>query len=139
MSLYSQYETDKDKEVNGVWIESAPNDDGTIPKFRIARMGNLNKRYSKVSEHKTKPYKRQIELEIWPEEKAEEVFKEVFAETVLLEWENVQDRNGKILAYNKENVIQVMTDLPELYGELRTKARAAAMFKIEELEADAKN
>ena len=73
MSLFEQFETDKTKEQDGVPVEYAPNTDGTIPVFYLARIGGANSKYSLLIKKLTKQYKRQIQLDSLPDEKLMEI------------------------------------------------------------------
>lgn len=139
MSLFEQFKTDADKEKNGVRIEYGANADKTVPTFIISRMSKVNKKYTKAIEVSTRPYRRQIELEIFPEDKAVELMKKVFVDTVLLGWENVQDENGVLIPFNRDNALELFGKLPELYEDLEAQAKKAALFRVEAQEAEAKN
>lgn len=139
MSIYSQFATDKAKETEGVAIAYGANEDGSIPSFKIARMGKTNKKYTKAFEAKTRPYRRQIELQTLSEEISEKVMLEVFVETILLGWDNVIGRDGKKLPFTRQNAIQLMTDLPDLYADLQAEASKAIRFLEEQREEEAKN
>lgn len=141
MSLYTQFAVDNKKESDGVKIEmfEAENEDGTVPAFFVSRMGKSNKRYSKALESATRPYRRQIQLGTMNNEKAEEIFLEVFCDTVLMRWENVTGKDGKALPFNKQNAIGLFKDLPEVYERLQEEAQMSANFRDETVEAEAKN
>ena len=138
MSLFDQFETNNDKEVEGVDVQYAPNKDGTIPTFTISRMSKANKKYQKYMEKRTKPYARQLQLGTMDEETAQNMFQDIFITTVLKGWSNVRGRDGKDLAFTKENAAMVMQALPDLYEDLEAKSKSAALFRNEEDEDDAK-
>lgn len=138
MSLYSQFATNQGKEVDGVLVQYGPNSDGTVPTFKLSRMGKSNKRYAKALDAATKPYRRQLELGTMDQATSERVFMEVFVTTVLLSWDDVEIQ-GEKAAFNKANAIKLLTDLPELYDDLQEKAKSAALFRDEALEIEAKN
>lgn len=139
MSLFDQFETNTDKEAEGVTVEYAPNKDGTIPTFTISRMGKSNKKYSKMLDKATKPYARQLQLGTLANETADKLFMGVFVKTVLRGWNNVYGRDGKPLEFTPENAEMLLTALPDLYDDLQEKAKSAALFREEEREADAGN
>ncbi|MES2180722.1 MAG: hypothetical protein V4493_01310 [Pseudomonadota bacterium] len=130
---------DQSKELNGVPIQFEANDDGTVPTFIIARMGETNKPYMKAIELAQKPYMRQIQLKTMNKELHEKIIREVFATTIIKDWSNIQDENGNGLVYSKDNAVKILTDLPELYTQLFNFAMSADAFKKEELEESAKN
>lgn len=146
MSLYSQFKSDTNLEKTGILIQygfvTQPNGDPDLNKpisFRIARAGGSNQAYAKRVEAETKPYRRQIQTETIDTKVAEQIMKKVFVETVLLGWENVQDEEGKELAFTKENALKLLTDLPDLYDDLVRQSNKAALFRAEVREADAGN
>ena len=141
MSLYKQFATNSEKEMEGVEVQmpEAENEDGSIPTFVVSRMGKSNKRYSKALEAATRPYRRQIELGTMNNDKAEEIFMGVFVDTVLKGWKNVRCADGKVLEFSKPNALKLFTDLPEVYERLQEEAKLSANFRDEALEAEAKN
>lgn len=139
MSLFDQFETNAEKEAEGVEVVYAPNKDGTIPTFTLSRMGKSNKRYSKMLDKASKPYARQLQLGTLDEATAENLFMGVFVKTVLKGWKNVRGRDGKDLPFSVENALMVLKALPDLYEDLQDKARSAALFREETNEDDAGN
>lgn len=139
MSLFEQFETNAEKESEGVEIQYGPNKDKTIPTFIISRMGKSNKRYSKALEAATRPYRRQVELGTLKNETAETLFMGVFVDTVLKGWKNVQDRDGTEIPFTKDAATRLLTDLPELYEDLQDKAKSASLFREESLDDEAGN
>lgn len=139
MSIFSQFATDRKKENDGVTVSYGFNDDGTEIKFFISRMGKSNKAYTKELEKATRPYRRQFELGTMDEKKAEDIFMEVFSKTILKGWENVQDKEGNIIEFNRFKAVDLFKALPDLFQDLQEKANSAALFREAELEDDAKN
>ena len=167
MSLYDQFQTNPDKETNGVPVAFAPNQDKTIPIFTLARMGKMNKEYTKALEKATRPYRRQIELKTMDPDVAESVFMDVFIQTILRGWQNVQlpvkvdgkpvyeldeatgavkldakkkpMRKVEVLAFNETNARRLFTELPDLYEDLQAEAVTVSNYHDEMLEDEAKN
>ena len=139
MSLFKQYGTDEKAELNGVWVGLGDNEDGTEIEVLLSRTSDANKPYKKAIRKAVAPISRQLEMETISEEKSESIFRSVFATKVLLGWRNVRDEDDNEIEYNKENAIKLLTDLPELYKELKSKANSALIFKKDSLEADLKN
>lgn len=134
MSLYKQFETSSKHETDGVTL-----DFGDAGKFRIARAGGANKAYLKAIEKLSRKYRRQIALDCLPEAKARRLFIEIYAETVMLGWEGVKDKDGNELPFTRENVVKVFTDLPDFFREIQVEASNLALYR-EEIDAqDAKN
>ena len=139
MSLYTQFETNTVVEKEGIVLEYGLNSKQKTMGIRIARAGGSNSAYSKQLEAKIKPYRRQIQNETMDNDVAEKITKEVYFNTVVLGWENIEDRAGVAMEFNKANFMQLMTDLPDLWSDIQTQASRAALFRAEILEADAKN
>lgn len=137
MGLYSTFKTDKTAENNGFWFE-LPTGEGPVPRFKLARMGETNKAYSKLLEKRFKMWRNVPEDKI-PTEASKKILLEVFTKTVLLDWENVTDVNDKEIPFSEENAVKILKDLPDLYSILLEQARAGANFKKAELEAASKN
>jgi hypothetical protein len=137
--LYQQYETDAKVEKEGVWLEFGPNTHDNEIKIRVARAGGANESYLKQLEFRSKPIRRGIQTETVDRKKLETIVREVYAETVVVAWENVEDREGKLLEFNKENVLKVLTDLPWIYQEIMEASTKLQLFRKEILEEDAKN
>jgi len=138
-SLFKKFETNPDKETQGTIIEFEPNEDGTVPSFRIARAGGANKRYAIEVEREARPYRRQLELGTMKSEVSEALMRKVFVHTILLDWSNVQGKDDKPIEYNEENAIALMTKLPDLYDALLKASQDASLFKDDELEQVTKN
>lgn len=139
MSLYSQFQTDPKLEKEGILLEYGETSDGKPICIRIARAGGANKAFEKKMEFETKPVRRQLQNETIGNTQLLKILRKVYAETVVLGWENVEDRNGKPIPFNVENCIQLFTDLPDLFTDLQEQSRRAALFREQALEDDAKN
>jgi hypothetical protein len=139
MSIYKQFGTNIQAEQAGIDITFAANDDGSIPTFRVARMGGANKRYTTELTRRTRPLTAAIRNNTLGEEKAQQLSMEVFVEAVLLGWSNIFDVEGTPLPYSKQLALKLFSDLPDLYEELVRQASALTSFQTDELEATAKN
>lgn len=139
MGLYESFSTNKNYEKSGVWLQYGENTKKQPIKFLIARVGGANTAFSKALEAAQKPYRRQIQTDTMDERVAEGIILDVFARTVILNWEGVQDRDGVDMPYTKENVIKLMTDLPDLFADIRVQAQNVTLFRDATNEVDAKN
>lgn len=140
MSLYNSYETDEQAEKDGVHLEVGTTDSGKVITVRIRRAGGANTRFAKVFEQKSKPYRRLMEIPGALDPKiSERVMREVYVESVVTGWENVEDRDGKSLEFTKENALKLFTELPDLFREIVKSSQDIAVFRKEAREAEAKN
>lgn len=134
MSIYKKFATDAGLEAEkGVTIDYG---DFSIT---IKRAGGANKEYVKVFSQKVKPYRLMMQAGNMADEKAAQIMAEVYAETVIIDWKGITDENGKKLAFNRENCIKVLTDLPDLFSMIQAEAERVSNFRKEETEAEAKN
>ena len=139
MSLYTQFGTDSNLETSGILLQYGQNSQGKDICIRIARAGGNNKQYQKRMETLIKPYRRQIQNETLDNDIADKITKEVYAQTVVLGWENVEDENGEELEFSVANCIKLFTDLPELWSDIQQQDTRASLFRAEILENDSKN
>jgi hypothetical protein len=145
MSLRDKFKTDNDAAREGVWFEFPANSDGTVPAIKLARMSRHNKRYTLAMRRMSSKYETEsgvADFSSLSEDQAEALLLDVFIDTVLIDWRNIQpEDDGEVLAYSKEAAKQLLGDPSwlDLYTDLNEKARRAASFRGKQLEAQAKN
>jgi len=146
MSLNNQFKTNKTAEIEGVWVEYAPNNDGTVPAFKIARASKTNKKYQKTLNKKIKPYSKALELGTMDEKLAQKLYTEVFIDSLLIDWRNVKvsdisdDEQAEGFAdFTQSNAIELFDKLPDLYDDLEANSKKLSMFRDDELEDDLGN
>lgn len=138
-SLYKQFKVDGNKQKEGVEVKFAPNDDESIPTFRLSYMSLTNQRYTKILERESLPFKRVMDLKRLSAEQDNMIMVRTFCESILLGWDNIQDIEGKPFPFNFENAVKLMLDLPELFLALKQEASDVSKFRADELELAAKN
>jgi hypothetical protein len=131
--LYAMFATDTSLEKTGIELQY-----GSIV-IRIARAGGGNAKFNRVLEAKVKPVRRMIQTETLPPDQLEALMREVYADSVILGWSGVTDAEGKTLEFTKPNVIKVLSELPDLFEDIKAQANKAALFRKEELDAAVKN
>lgn len=139
MSLYEKFKTNQNLEREGILLEYGKNSKGNPIQIRIARAGGSNLEYMRKLELRVKPLRRQIQNETVERTALEEILKEVFVETVVLGWENVEDENKLDMPFNRKNCLKLFTDLPDLFADLQEQAQRSALFRQDILEVDSKN
>lgn len=139
MSLYKQFKTNPDIEKSGVFLQYGTTEDGRPIQIKVARAGGSNTKFTKLMEQRAKPFRRQIQAGTADSKQMEKLVREVYAQSVVLGWENVQDENGNDMPFTVENCIKLFEDLPDLYTDLVQQSQEAALFKAELLKADAGN
>lgn len=142
MGLYSQFQTDSDLEKTGVVI-----DYGSF-RVLVARAGGSNTDFMRVLTAKTKPHRRAIQTDTMDPKLAQAIEREVFAETVIKDWETeadggwvrgIESPDGGLLDVTVDNLVRTFENLPDLYTDLKEQANKVALFRKKELEEDAKN
>lgn len=139
MSLYKLFKTNENLETDGIWLEYGQTADGKPIRIKIARAGGHNVAFSKALEKATRPYKKAIQTGMLDNKTADRLYKEVFAETVVLDWINVEGPDGQPMEFNKENVLKLFEDLPDLFVDLREQSANVALFRDEVRETDLGN
>lgn len=134
MSLYEKFSTDETIEKEGVWL-----DYGEGEKFLIARAGGANTKFVQRLQHLTKPFNRQIQMGTFSEEQGRELAAQAFAETVILTWEGVKNREGDVMDFSVANCKQFLIDLPEIFVDIREFAASYANFQTEERTEEGKS
>lgn len=89
-----EFRNDLNLENDGVWISL--ND---AAKVKVARSGNP--RHSEILRRLSAPYRRQISNNSLSNDVAFKISGEALAEAILLDWEGVEDDDGKPLPYSK--------------------------------------
>lgn len=130
-SLYKLFKTDEKSEQEGITVEYMVEADQPPVRIRIARAGGSNSRYARVFEAKVKPYRRQLAAGTLDEQTSRRLYAEVYADSVVLGWENLTDDKDQPIPFNRENCVKILMDLPELADELRTQATRIAPFRAE--------
>lgn len=148
-NMFEQFETDQNLETGGIWIDYGD--------FRVktARAGGTNKKYLSYAETKTKPFRRAIAAGTMPEERSRALLYDIYAKTVILDWEvndgedpktgeikwkrGIHKKGGGLLDFTQENVVLTFKLLPAIFFDLQQSAESIALFRKEEMEEDTKN
>jgi len=127
-SVYEAFETSKSLESDGVVV-----DFGDF-KFILARAGGSNRKFNAAVERRMRPHRRALQAGTLDPEVGDRIAAECFAEAVVLGWEGVTDRQGNPLPFTRENCVQLLLDLPDLFADLRTQATNLSNFLAAERE-----
>lgn len=147
MSLKKKFKTDTNAANAGVWFdyEDAPNDDGTVPGFKLARKSSQNKTYQKAMREFTKDHTTEegvADFSSLSEAEAEAVELDTFTASLLVEWRNFQPHTeGDNLDFSVENAKSIFgdPDWTDLYKDLARKCGQASAYKAKQRKAEAKN
>lgn len=137
MSLYSLYSTDNSIETEGFALEIW--DGENCIKFAIARAGGANRKFANALESGMRPHKEAINRGKLSDEVAEDVLTKAIAKHIVVNWDNVVDRDGKEIEYSPEAAYQLLSDLPELRSMIWAEAQKISNFQAEEREEQAKS
>lgn len=146
MSLKKKYKTNAAAANSGVWFdyEDAPNDDGTVPGFLMARNGSQNRQHAKLLRESMKKHVddngvyRADDVTL---EEAEEAEVTMFTGSLLLGWRNFHPNDDGAVDYSEEAARKIFADPDwhDLRQDLTNKATKAANFREKEREAATKN
>ena len=159
--MYNQFETDPALEKGGIYINYYDNNDDDLFRVKIARAGGANKRFDKATNLAAKNNKRLLDPENTGSEKSKKIMREVYASTIILDWEvskrdengevmkdeegftvwqqGIEGSDGSLLPYNQANVISTLVNLPGLYLDIAKEANRDAPFKKHVAEVEVKN
>jgi hypothetical protein len=63
----------------------------------------------------------------------------VFVNSILLGWDNVQKEDGTNISFSTQNAVELMTALPDLFDDLEKQAQELSLFVEDAQETEAKN
>lgn len=123
MGLYNLFTTDRDLETSGIFLDISGS------KFLIARAGGSNKKFVNIARKRLAPFTEAMRRGAIDEETSMKVLIEIYADSIILDWENVTDSAGKTLKFSRENVIKILSDLPDLFEYIREEAEKVSNFR----------
>lgn len=142
-SVFKLFGTSKLAEKSGVWV-----DYGDV-KFLISRAGGTNSEYYELLKAKTRPFRHQIDRGTLSTADDERVTREIYAEVIIKDvqikkedgtWEQgVPTKNGEVVPYTRGAVLTLLTDLPEMFRDLRVCATDVQKYLDLEESDDLKN
>tara|TARA_R110002126_G_scaffold12171_2_gene53091 strand:- start:784 stop:1197 length:414 start_codon:yes stop_codon:yes gene_type:complete len=132
MSLYELFDEKKSEEKDGFILEICDGD--TNIEFTLARAGGNNKKFALRLQALMKPHKFAIEKGTMKDEAAEAIMCQVIAETLVLDWSGVTDREGNELEYSVAKAKELLLELPALRQMILEEAQNVANFQAVERE-----
>jgi hypothetical protein len=135
ISPFHAFEMDEQRERNGIEFDTPW---GT---FTLARAGGSNKRFKTRFNELTAPYRiRGIEIEeIMSDEESKKVLVQCYAETVVLDWREVNDKDGNPIPFSVENAVALFSKFDDLFSIVMQAAQKMSLFRAKVQEEDAKN
>lgn len=131
-TLYDLFDSDRNLEKVGVWVEVGS------ARFKCRRAGGANDDYINLAAKKIRPFAQAIQDDVLPREMGDDLMAEVYAETIVLDWENVTDRQGGQIPFSKEACVALFKELPNVFALVRAQADRAGNFR-DQAKAIAKN
>lgn len=139
MSLYDEYGTDSVLEQEGAWIEM-PHGEGEISRFLIARQGGSNDVFTKALTKAIAPHRKMMRNDKdLPPEVQRQILIDVYSRTIVLDWENVQDKQGNPLKCTPENVAKLLDQIDFVFTIIQDEAQRLSNYQSDQLEEEAKN
>ncbi len=148
MGMFDTFETDKKREVEGVYLDYGD--------FRvlIAHAGQGNKKYVAYAEKAMRPVRQAMNAGSLSNERSMSVMIDIYVKTIILGWEvlkkgedgkadtwvsGIESREGGILPFSEDNVSDALKMLPALFVDLQQQATSIANFRRAGMDEDAGN
>ncbi len=132
-NAYEMFSTDPKLEKDGIVL-----DYGDF-QITIARAGMGNRKYRDLLATVQKKHRHQIDNDLLDDGLSDALMIGIYADSVILGWANVTGADGRALAFNRTNVIKLLTDLPDLFVNITEQANDARNFRKSELADAEKN
>lgn len=126
------FATDENAEVNGRWFDLSD----TV-KVKVARFGN--KEHEEAKRRLQEPYLVQIRNGTLSSDKNEELSVRAMAETILLDWEGIEDVDGNPVEYSQDAAYQALLDNRDFRDMISMLAADSAAYREERQEEAEKN
>jgi hypothetical protein len=126
MNLYDIFDEQKLDQSETFTLEI---EDGDVKvSFELARAGAENKKFGTKLNALMKPYKYAMQKGTMKDEQAERILCQALADTVIVDWEGVTDREGNPLEYSAEAAAKLLLELPSLRQLIQDEASDVANF-----------
>lgn len=116
-------------------------------RVRIARAGGSNKKYAKLVRELFKPYERQMDNNCMDQDVARSLMATAYSQTIVLGFEvkgekgfvpGIPQEDGSVAPFTPANVKAILLQLPDFFADIQDQANKMALFRAQELEAEAK-
>lgn len=124
-SPYQLFGTSKESEIEGVELDYGD----FIIKAR--RAGGENKEFGRQIRKYLKKHKKAVALDAELTDQQRKELINVYVDTVIVGWKNVVDANGKKMTFSKANATTLLTDLPDLFADIRESVTDFQNFREE--------
>jgi hypothetical protein len=141
LDIYKLFGTDQGLEQDGIILNYSD-----VFWLRVSRAGGSNERYKRILTEKTRPYRRAIQTETILPDMAAKIMREAAAEGLVLAWGSKKFGDGLMPApdgtpmeFTVENVVKFFEALPDIFADVQEQTGKAGLFRLTEIEDDAKN
>ncbi len=143
-ALTRTFLTDKKKEEEGIWIEVVVNDDKSLARMRVKRMGPNNKAFTKRYAILARKF-RSMRGE--KEELERQALMAAFLDTCLVTWENIEnihkakpgEKREQYMPFSRENAEALFEAMPELLDFVVIRATEVENFQNDQPDVELKN
>lgn len=140
INLFTSFNSNKTLEAEGVPVHFGLNAKGVMTTITVRRAGGSNTAFTKRYEALTKPYRRQIQLNMMDETVLKELMCKLYAETVVSGWSGVLDRNNENeVPFSADACADLFKSVDAVFAEVVDVSTNAAVFRDEVRENDSKN
>ena len=133
--LKKKFATSERLSQQGVWItcnlDEDPDDHAKPIRFLLARQGRTNRKWASQASRVYREQKRRIDAGLMSDKESLERTIRIFCNTVLLDWEGVEDDNGTPIPYNAEIAFKLLTECDGLYDYLSEESQELSNFQEE--------
>lgn len=131
-SVYDAYETDSGAEEDGKWFDMQ----GGI-RVKVRRFTSKVAQENRVKLEA--PYLRTHRSGKIPEKVSESITIRQLAETILVDWEGLANREGELIEFDVEVAHKILLELPNFRNEIAQLSLVMDNYRIEDAEEAEKN
>ncbi len=137
-SLEDSFGSDAGAQAEGKWVDLQGG------KILIAFAGEDNPRYEKALNKYTDDFRMQMmsdhmHLSQQSEPKVKKAMRQTYAEAVVLNWENIFDKEGNLIPFSTKAVFDAFERMPAFFRWVREYAGSLENYKVKSEEVDSKN
>ena len=132
LDVLKTFNTDKDKEREGVWVEIELTEE---VKLEVKITASKTKAYQARLMELLAPYREQLgEGKAMTDEESDEVFAKAIAGTLLVDWRNLVFKDAEI-PFSEKTAVLLLTEVPDLRERIAAEAKRQERFRFENVKA----
>ena len=113
----------------GVWFTVDLGDGGPPLRFLVARYGRTNRKWLALKTKFNREHGRRVDAGLMSPEEIEDAQRLIFCQSVLLDWENVNDVDEKPIPYTPEAGAKLLKEFDVLYDYLMDESVQAQNYQ----------